>query len=650
MGLYVQREAIILAQKALDVTGNNISNINTPGYTRQRVDICSVANKYGTLGTNTSLALAGRGSEAIGVAQLRDRLIDRKVRAYSSDLCDVGVKVSVLSDVEDVFDSIEADELNASFAAVVSKFKAALQGFSADHADRSELANVAMNSAESVIQCVVNYNSKLNDISEQTLGDTEKTVKRINEIFAEMGNLNKQIKDSYISMGYVTPTLTNYEVMNNYGPLELKDSMNSLLDELSQYGNINVKEESDGTFTVDFAEQRVVEGKRFAQMAITQETPEPTQLEYEITKTLMDKDEWYKLHVENQTGGIPELLVRGGAAGETVNISGKDASGTYLLNSGALRGYLDVYNGRSIYAHEPVYSDDAIADAKAIVDKANELLDKFADGTATNDDVVWIKKLIGADVEGDAAPYTVTLGGVELVNGTAVSKIMSKDDENGNPVFFIDDGAGGETEVTIGGDAAGKLVDLCNPYKGIEYYRDMLNAFVKTATEQFNKIFEGYGELFEYGDDFRTAAQNFRITENWKNNPEFISNPTGDNKFEELDNIFINKMLGVLSVKHTYGDGVVSDPQQFSLEKYVAHICDDLGTHLSTEKSIYDATDVMLTSEETARSEVMDVSMDEEGVNMMNYQKWYNAIARMITTLDEALEKLINGTGVVGLR
>lgn len=646
MGLYVQREALIIAQKALDVTGNNISNINTPGYSRQRVDICSVANKFGTLGTNTAFALAGRGSEAIGVAQIRDRLIDKRVRTYSSDLCDVGVKVSVLSDVEDVFDSIEADELNASFAAIVSKFKAALQGFSADHADRSELANVAMNSAESVIQCVLNYNSKLNDISEQTLGDTEKTVKRINEIFAEMGNLNKQIKDSYVSMGYMTPTMTNYEVMSNYGPLELKDSMNSLLDELSQYGNINVKEEADGTFTVDFARQRVVEGKKFAQMAITQETPEPTQLEYEITTTLRDKDEWYKLHVANETGGIPELLVRGGAAGDTVNISGKDTAGTYLLNSGALRGYLDVYNGRSIYAHETVYSDDAIADAKAIVDKANALLNKFADGTATDEDIMQIKLLIGADVNGDK----VTLGGTELVNGTTVSQIMSKDDENGNPVFFIDDGAGGETEVTVGGDAAAKLVDIKNPYKGIEYYRDMLNAFVKTATEEFNKVFEGYGELFEYGDDFRTAAENFRIAENWKNNPEFISNPTGDNKYNELDNVFINKMLGVLSVKHTYGDGVKFDPQEFSLEKYVAHICDDLGTHLSTEKSIYDATDIRLTGEETARSEVMDVSMDEEGVNMMNYQKWYNAIARMITTMDEALEKLINGTGLVGLR
>lgn len=651
MGLYVQREAILLAQKALDITGNNISNINTPGYTRQRLDICSLANSKNTRGYNTSVALAGQGSAAIGVSQIRDRLIDKKVRVYSGDLCNVGIKLETLSDVEDVFDSIEADELGASFASIMSKFKAALQGFSADNADRSELANVAKNTAESLVQCVVTYNSKLNDISEQTLGDAQKTVERINKIFSEMGNLNKQIKESYISMGYITPTITNYEVMSDYGPLELKDSMNSLLDELSQYGNIAVKEEKDGTFTVEFAGQTVVQDKYYAQMAITQEKPDPTELEFEVTNALMDSDEWYKLHVANKTGGMPELLVRGGAAGETTNITGMNKAGEYYLNSGSLRGYLDVYNGRGIYAHEAAYSKDAIADTKAMVDTANELLTKVAAGTADDAEITQLRNLLGVTVNGT----TVMLDGVDISG----KEIKSKDDANGNPVFFIDDGNGGETELTLKGVAGDTFADISNGYKGIEYYRDMLNAFVKTATEQFNAVFEytdengdpqSYGKLFEYGDDFRTAAQNFRVAKDWSDNPELISNPTGDNKYEELDNVFINKMLGVLSVDHKYGDGVVNDPLQFGLEKYVTHICEDLGNKVSEEKTLYDATDIRLTGEETARSEVMDVSMDEEGVNMMNYQKWYNAIARMITTMDEALEKLINGTGVVGLR
>ena len=559
LGLYVQREALLISQKALDITGNNISNINTPGYTRQRVDICSVANTKGSLGYNTGVTLAGKGSEAVGVAQIRDRLLDTKVRNYSGDLCDVGMKMSTLSDVEDVFDAIETDELGASFSAIVNQFKESLQSFSVDNADRSEMANIAINNAESLVQAIVGYDSKLTDISNQVLGDTQATVDRVNAIFAEMANLNEQIKDAYVSMGYIESDEGNYHVMNDYGPLELKDQFHSLLDELSQYGNMHVTEENDGTFEVEFANQLVVSGKKYAQMAVTLENPKPTELGFEITQVqydadgeiiggLYNKDEWYDMNVQFGTGGNEQILVRNGNAGATVDITGKNAKGEYILDTGSLRGSLDVYNGRGIFA------------------------------------------------------------------------------EGAEP----------------------------NAYQGIEYYRDMLNSFVRTMTNEMNGIFEGFGEIFTYENadgalDFRTAAENFRVADDWKDYPELISNPTRSNEFAELDNTYIQKMLGVLNSPQEYGNGTVSDPQKFTPEKFVAHICDNLGSQVEYETGVYNATDVMLTSVETARSEVMDVSMDEEGINMMNYQKWYNAISRMITTLDEALDKLINGTGRVGL-
>lgn len=576
LGLYVQREALLISQKALDITGNNISNINTPGYTRQRVDICSVANVKGTLGYNTAITLAGKGSEAVGVAQIRDRLLDTKVRNYSGDLCDVGTKMSTLADVEDVFDAIETDELGASFASIVNQFKESLQSFSVDNADRVEMANIALNNAESLIQAIVNYDSKLTDISDQVLGDTQATVNRTNAILAEMGSLNKQIKDAYITMGYIESDEGNYHVMNDYGPLELKDQFHSLLDELSQYGNMHVKEENDGTFTVHFANQLVVSNDKYAQMATTKENPKPTELAYEITQVqygddgkivggLYNKDEWFDLSTKNDVGSDKQLLVRSGAAGATVNISGKDANGEYILDTGSLRGSLDVFNGRGIFTETVV-------------------------------------------------------------------------DPKGN-------------------------TDITNPYQGIEYYRDMLNSFVKTISDEMNSIFssvvtgkDGDGndvvssfKVFDYGDDFRTAAQNFRVAKDWQDYPELISNPTKSNQFAELDNTYIQKMLGVLGSPQKYGDGNKFDPQEFTPEKFVAHICDNLGSQVEYETGVYNATDIMLTSVETSRSEVMDVSMDEEGINMMNYQKWYNAISRMITTLDEALDKLINGTGRVGL-
>ena len=48
------------------------------------------------------------------------------------------------------------------------------------------------------------------------------------------------------------------------------------------------------------------------------------------------------------------------------------------------------------------------------------------------------------------------------------------------------------------------------------------------------------------------------------------------------------------------------------------------------------------------KDSISGVSLDEEGISLLHYQQSYSAAARLMTTLDEALDKLINGTGVVG--
>lgn len=45
---------------------------------------------------------------------------------------------------------------------------------------------------------------------------------------------------------------------------------------------------------------------------------------------------------------------------------------------------------------------------------------------------------------------------------------------------------------------------------------------------------------------------------------------------------------------------------------------------------------------------VSGVSLNEEGIQMMTYNKAYQALARMMTTMDEQLDVLINKTGLVG--
>ena len=87
----------------------------------------------------------------------------------------------------------------------------------------------------------------------------------------------------------------------------------------------------------------------------------------------------------------------------------------------------------------------------------------------------------------------------------------------------------------------------------------------------------------------------------------------------------------------------------FSLEGFVTNYGNKLGSKLEYELGDFENASLMYKSVDDERESVMGVNMEEEGANMITYQKWYNAISRMMTALDQMLDKLINNTGIVGL-
>ncbi|MGN6743928.1 MAG: flagellar hook-associated protein FlgK, partial [Amnibacterium sp.] len=71
------------ARAAIDVTGQNIANVNTQGYTRQRVDQASVPGTQ-TPALFSKGALIGAGVTVLGIARLNDTVIDQRVRTTAS--------------------------------------------------------------------------------------------------------------------------------------------------------------------------------------------------------------------------------------------------------------------------------------------------------------------------------------------------------------------------------------------------------------------------------------------------------------------------------------------------------------------------------------------------------------------------------------
>ena len=98
------------------------------------------------------------------------------------------------------------------------------------------------------------------------------------------------------------------------------------------------------------------------------------------------------------------------------------------------------------------------------------------------------------------------------------------------------------------------------------------------------------------------------------------------------------------------GNAVDGDIPYFkgSFQDFLTMLQGTLAKDIKSTTTLLDNYSAAATELDTSRDSVSGVDLNDEAVNMMQYQKSYSAACRMMTTLDEALDKLINGTGVAG--
>ncbi len=211
------------AQKQLDVTGQNISNVSTTGYTRQRADIYSAAaggygDRYGT----RSSTMVGQGVIVGSISQSRDQFLDVRYRREAANLGEQGAKLDTMNDLSLVFDEIESKGLMTSFNDFVTKLQSL-----AGNADSSEFDSIARDAASTLVKQFNQYARQISTVREEKEYNLkEVTGKTLNDLMTNISELNKSIRN----------------VQCNGGPaLELKDERNLLLDQLSDYMKIDVK-------------------------------------------------------------------------------------------------------------------------------------------------------------------------------------------------------------------------------------------------------------------------------------------------------------------------------------------------------------------------------------------------------------------------
>jgi len=89
-------------------------------------------------------------------------------------------------------------------------------------------------------------------------------------------------------------------------------------------------------------------------------------------------------------------------------------------------------------------------------------------------------------------------------------------------------------------------------------------------------------------------------------------------------------------------------PTTGSLHTFYEGIIGGIGVNAQEANRLKENSEVLARSVDENRQSVSAVSLDEEFANLIQFQHAYNAAARQITVIDEMLDKIINGMGIVG--
>ena len=100
MGVETAKSSIFTNQKSLDIVGNNLANVDTDGYTRQRVDRAVIAVNTSTQRVAyDGIGLAGQGVQATSISQMRDAFLDKRFREENAQASFHDQSATILSDI-----------------------------------------------------------------------------------------------------------------------------------------------------------------------------------------------------------------------------------------------------------------------------------------------------------------------------------------------------------------------------------------------------------------------------------------------------------------------------------------------------------------------------------------------------------------------
>lgn len=531
-GLNIALSGLYTAQRNLNVVNHNISNANTPGFSRQY----TLQNATTPIPLYDGTGMVGTGSEVVGVKRMRDEFLDYKYWSENKTYGEWLAKKELLAEMEATFN----EPSDSGFSVIFEDFYNALQELSKNPADESVRALVRQQGIT-----MAKYFNSLASHYEKLQADLNQRIQikvdEINSLASQIQQLNRQI---YIS-----------ELDGNTAN-DLRDRRTLLVDELSKIVDIQTNEivvgklpngEDATRFSITVGGHTLVDHFTVNKMVVKQ------------------RDANSRLNEED----IPNLY----------DIYWEDGN-SVIIKGGELRGYLDIRDGNDGKAGVDGFSmSPSYKGIPYYIRKLNEFVRVFA--KAFNE------------------------GQIVNRDGT-VTKILGHADG-----YRPDSGAGDTTPA------------------GIRFFTMIGNDGNPMSSADFLNL--GGSDIYE-----NITAKHFSVSFDILNDINAICTSSAPGEVENKD--VLDSLLKMRHNTHMFSEG---EPEDFmkSLVTTLGIDSQQAIRYTKNQKTIVEQVD-------SSRMSVSGVLLDEEVTNLVKFQHAYNAAARMITTMAEIYDTLINRMGV----
>ena len=618
-GIELGKRSIMANTDAITTAGHNISNANTEGYSRQRVQIREFDPLYKPDLTRAERpGMIGQGVDVQSVNRIRDELLDKRIVGQQN----VESYWQTRSDYYTMLEQIYNEPYDVSIRSNMDKYWEAWQELSVN--PESQAARQAVvTRAETLTDSINQRWESLSGVADLINGDIEATVKEVNSITRQIADVNAEIIKS--------------KAMGD-NPNDLLDRRDLLVDKLSELINVSTDTRDSDEFMVHVDGRVIVQGN----------VARNIDLEPRFDDTGYSKLVWA------DTGN--DAKFSGGKLGALVELRDVDVRNEIQSLNTMTMNFSDLVNDvhRNAVGANKVTGLDFFVQ-HPFVENANGNYDRNGDGQL---DTSYVFRFTGKNqldlhqqvgIEG-VMTFNASSGNVEIPyyhTDTVETVIARINDSNSEVKAYLDRNNNLVLKATTS-----QSVD--NPDFVIRHVED--SGYFLAG---YSGILNGSGQENAY--DFAQADAVESLTAGSQFSVSPVYNPSA---YIQVNDVIKNDVMNVAAgYIDSNGNAFTGDARaaveiasirnskimvgsQKTFDDYFADTVTNVGLKGEQAEMNLLSQNAIMEDLHNLRDSISGVNIDEELAEVMKFQHGYNAAAKFITVWDSLVDTIINRLGV----